>query len=275
MKGTMESTYGDNLIPGDAGNNVIPAGAQRSAGRSRTSAKKDVSVPTLHRMCRKASACPSRHSAILASGIHCGNGADLTGVNPRESGDGEDNMIMGQIPGKMRRLIPAALLIITSFCSCTHFDFTMRQMTLSKRPSKILVGHFERRQVSFNPYLVQNFRDAVTYELFRLGYAAEQYHGNGDARVPKVLVADRIREACTSRGADLFIQGAVSEQETGEFTDVTVYTLVTFTVHDGTGAKLGEGYLSGRDRLADVAVMRDVARRFVRELHGRINPLTK
>jgi hypothetical protein len=175
----------------------------------------------------------------------------------------------------MKRTAALLLLVAAGFLSCAHFDFTMRQMALSKLPQKILVGHFERRQVSFNPYLVQNFRDAVTYELFRLGYAAEQYRVDGDARVPKILEADRIREACTARGADLFIQGAVSEQETGEFTDVTVYTLVIFTVHDGTGAKLGEGYLSGRDRLADVSVMRDVARRFVRELHGRIHTLAK
>ncbi len=196
--------------------------------------------------------------------------------------DGDAIEQIGPNLWKLKIRIPGALLIAVSLLlagilSCAHFDFTARDMNMAARPSKIVIGNFDRRQVSFNPYLVQNFRDAVGYELFRLGYTVDQYRDTGaDAkRGPAILGPERVREACRARGADLFIQGAVSEQETGEFTDIDVHTLVTFSVHDRDGAKIGEAYLSGSDRLADVEVMRAVSKRFVRALHGRIDSLPK
>jgi len=199
------------------------------------------------------------------------------------------------------KIIPALLALVC--VSCANFEMHVKKERLNVRPNRILIGPFERRTLKYNPFVVKDFRDGLRYELFTRGYKAELLMEGDTAAAPEpsrqqggpekpelkdknagqaadrgavkpappeYFTADMIRAACAAHSADLFIQGALSEEEIGEITDIRTSTLVTFQIYDKKGEMIGEARYATSDTLSDARTIKAVTGLFASRLNSRL-----
>ena len=162
--------------------------------------------------------------------------------------------------------IAAALSLIFITMSCSHFDFHMARNEFNRRPEKILIAGFTPRNMSFDPFVSQNFQDTLSFELFKIGYR------------PLILSRSRInnnenlsiKALCEAHGADLYMTGSLSEKESGDLLDRDISTLVTFHVYNREGVKCIEARYSSTDSLSDVDELRSIAGIFIGRLDSEM-----
>ena len=71
----------------------------------------------------------------------------------------------------MRELTP--ILLIVLLVSCPRVDVFIKENKIPTKPDKILIGYFEKRNLSFDPFIAKNFRDALRFDLFKRGYKVQ------------------------------------------------------------------------------------------------------
>ncbi|HOP63469.1 MAG TPA: hypothetical protein PK358_07965 [Spirochaetota bacterium] len=160
-----------------------------------------------------------------------------------------------------------ALLALLLFTGCAEFDLHIRKGAAPVKASKILIGNFEFRNMSFDPYVAPEFREALKFEFFKRGFDAElipegeelSTTGNG-----------KLKALAEKYSGDIIICGVISQRETGFLTDREIRSSVSFLVFSGAGEQIGEGYYYADVAASDEYVRRGAAGKFVKQFLGHV-----
>lgn len=164
-----------------------------------------------------------------------------------------------------RTLLCAAVMICTG---CTHMELFIKD-SISSNPSRILIGGFDARDMAYDPFIAEEFRESLRFSLFRRGcdvtlwQRGEQDKKNYDTQADAAAL-------CSAANSDILITGVVSRKECGSFADRKVYYSVSFVIRDKSGTVSGEGNYSDSNVDAPVFI-REAAESFACEFLGRVN----
>lgn len=201
-----------------------------------------------------------------------------------------------------------SLTIISALCAttiaCSRFESHFRVQGIGARPNRILIGYFERRSLKFNPYVDKNFRDSLRFEFFKRGYQpsmlvieedepvqvinTEKPKTGDDAsgvteqisttivrkRAPRFAVQElgkeKVAEFCRKNNAELYLHGAISEIETGDFIDKKTSTFIEVLIFNASGDMIGEAHYRSSRALADAGTLTAIAHRFVDTISNKM-----
>lgn len=166
----------------------------------------------------------------------------------------------------MRRLI---ILQVVFLClpGCSEFELFLRDDLLKSRPAVVLIGRFESRNMNYDPFISDEFREALRFEFFKRGYNAilvgqrESGTSTGSISIPDIFSATP---------GDILVSGGINQRETGSLTDRRVSSTVTFVMHVRTGTVIGEGYYFSDKPAGDESFRRACAAEFANYFHDRL-----
>jgi hypothetical protein len=163
-------------------------------------------------------------------------------------------------------------LVIIFLVSCYSIDICIQKEAISKKPDKILIGHFEKRILEFDPFIEKNFRDALRFDLFKRGYRVDLLSPVTDESEKGVeaynLSSQRISEYNRRHSSGLFIQGVISERSYGDAMETETSTLVLLLLYNSEGKKIGEARYIAPDTLASAETILKVSSTLVGKLNG-------
>ena len=131
----------------------------------------------------------------------------------------------------MRKFLLPVIITFSFALSCGSADLYLRKGIVTAKPGKILIGYFERRNLRYDPYVVQNFRDAMAFEFFKQGYDCKVLKGEDLNAADEEAIA----ALCKAASCDVYIRGAISEQEMGDLVDRKYSTALSFRLYSGGG----------------------------------------
>ncbi len=153
--------------------------------------------------------------------------------------------------------------VVLTAGGCADFDFHVRDEARGVKPAVILIGKFDIRNMNYDPFVAEEFRDALKFEFFRSGYKSVSLKN------PDAVVTDEAEWAakiCSDNKGDILITGVISERESGFLADRKTDTLITFTVYGKTGTLIGNGFYHVDESAGDESVRRNAADKFASEL---------
>jgi hypothetical protein len=168
---------------------------------------------------------------------------------------------MGRVKGLI--IISAMLSAVLSNVGCADFDLHLKDETRGFKPAVILISQFEIRNMNYDPYVAEEFRDALKYSFFRRGYNSVSLK-NTD--LSGLTESEWAAKTCLDSRGDILITGVISQRESGFLADRKTDTLITFTIYGKTGAVAGKGFYHVDQSAGDETVRRDAADKFVSEL---------
>ncbi len=202
----------------------------------------------------------------------------------------------------MKKLLTVLLSVFA--LQCSSFESHFRLQGVAKKPSTILIGYFERRSLKYNPYIEKNFRDTLRFDFFSLGYKSElvvmddedtfqvikperkkspEENSAFDSDSYNTIVKkqsgsfsihdmtkEKVAEACKKYSADIYLHGAISEIETGNFIDSKSSTFINVIIFNNRGEIIGEAQYRAPSGIADDKVMQSIALQFVNKVHGKL-----
>ncbi len=156
------------------------------------------------------------------------------------------------------------IAVITLFLitGCADFDLHIRKETFPVKVSKILIGNFECRNMNYDPYVAEEYRDALKFEFFKKGIDALLLpeHEGSLQNDP-----DKTSALAAKYSGDILIRGVISERESGFLTDREVRSYVSFFVYSCDGREIGEGYFYTENPAANESIKRSAAEKFTNE----------
>lgn len=158
--------------------------------------------------------------------------------------------------GRITALV-AVLLFITG---CSGFDLNIRNSGMPVKTSRVLIGNFEFRNLSYDPYLSSEYREALRYEFFKRNVNALLIPETEDQ--PKGDFASASALAGKYSG-DILIRGVITQRESGFLTGREISSSVSFLVYAADGRQIGEGYFHTDEAASEESVKRKAAVRFV------------
>ncbi|PKL18180.1 MAG: hypothetical protein CVV49_07225 [Spirochaetae bacterium HGW-Spirochaetae-5] len=168
---------------------------------------------------------------------------------------------MGTVKRKI--IILAILTAALSAVGCADFDLHVKEETRGLKPAVILIGHFEIRNMNYDPYVSEEFRDALKYAFFRRGYNSVSLKNTDLSDLTETECAAK---TCADNNGDILVTGVISQRESGFLADRKTNTLITFTIYNKTGTVAGKGFYHVDQSAGDETVRRDAADKFVSEL---------
>jgi hypothetical protein len=164
-------------------------------------------------------------------------------------------------------------IMIIFLLSCAKIDVCIKREGLSKKPENILIGYFEKRTLQFDPFIEKNFREALRFDLFKLGYKTELLaipvrRDGKDALKAFPLGSQRISEFNHRHSSGLFIEGVISERSYGDAMESEMSTLVLLFLYNGDGIRIGEVRYIGSDTLARAETILKISSTLAGRLHG-------
>ena len=169
--------------------------------------------------------------------------------------------------GRKIKLLLVLSALLYGICGCADFELCVKKELKTIKPRVVLVGPFEIRNMNFDPYASEEFRDALKFEFFRSGY--------NTICVPKIEQNDNYssvwaEKICTVYSGDILIRGVISQRETGFLAERENATRISFTVYNRSGEVIGEGFYYDNESAGDESFRRRAAERFVSELISKI-----
>jgi len=155
------------------------------------------------------------------------------------------------------------LILMFSAAGCSDFKFHVKKDAHKIKPAVILIGQFDLRNMNYDPYVSDEFRDALKFEFFRRGYNSVSVIENGIIFTDE---SDRAAKICAAHSGDILIKGVISQRESGFLADRETDTLISFTVYRKDGIVLGEGFYHDKHPAGEESLRRDAADEFVSEL---------
>ena len=167
--------------------------------------------------------------------------------------------------------------IITSISSCSSYEFHKAKNKQITKVSKVLIGYFQSRNLNYDPFVVDNFRDTLRFELFKKGYKAELLHIVRDddpdlmnektkkLKTPKTDT-DKIKSIkyqCKKAKADILLQGVISEKEIGDIISRKRSTSISIQIYDSKGDKVGEAQYITSKTLSSAMRLKGIAAKIV------------
>lgn len=161
-------------------------------------------------------------------------------------------------------ILTAALSVLSG---CADFNLHVKDEVQGSKLSLILIGHFEIRNMNYDPYIAEEFRDAVKFEFFKKGY------NSVSLKKPDAPVLNELEWAvktCADNNGDILITGVISQRESGFLADRKTDTLITFTIFGKTGFVIGKGFYHIDKSAGEEPVRRDATKKFVSGLLSRL-----
>jgi len=160
------------------------------------------------------------------------------------------------------------MLLITVFSAgCAEMNLFVKDEMRGSGPSKILIGEFITRDMSYDPFLADGLTDSVRFEFFSRGYNVQVWKRSPEDKKMYDTPSDTAA-LCAGASADVLITGVISRKESGSFADRRVYYSVTFIIRNKSGNITGEG--NYRDTNIDEPVfVKEAAGEFVKEFINR------
>ena len=162
-----------------------------------------------------------------------------------------------------RRLIILVMIVLSAVTGCADFDLHIKDEARGVKPSVILLGRFDTRNMNYDPYVAEEFRDAVKFEFFKNGYNCVSLK-NSDDVIPNE--SEWASKVCAENKGDLLVTGVISQRESAFLADRETDTLITFTIYNKTGVVTGKGFYHIDKSAGDEPVRRGAASKLVSEL---------
>ncbi len=169
------------------------------------------------------------------------------------------------------------LLPIMALSCFSSVDIHVKNNTYIPRPNKMLIGYFEKRNLSFNPFISKDFRDALQFEFFKRGFAIELLvmekpsPQNEHPEEPTGLEAVEIKKYLGKQSADLFIQGTLSERTFGDALKTETSCFVLISLHTSDGEKVCEARYMTSDTLANSEIVVKIASTMAEKISARFS----
>jgi hypothetical protein len=168
---------------------------------------------------------------------------------------------------KLKFCIMACLAVLLFASGCAGFDLHVKEEAHGTGPAVILLGNFEVRNMNYDPFVAEEFRDALKYEFFRKGYRAVPLNTKVSSSAADAQWAGK---TCAENGGDILIRGFISQRETGFLTDRETKTLISFTVFRKDGEVIAEGFYNDNRAAGEDSLRRDAASKLVSELMKKL-----
>jgi hypothetical protein len=167
--------------------------------------------------------------------------------------------------GRVKRILMnfAILTVILSSAGCADFDLHVKDEARGLKPVVILIGQFEIRNMNYDPYVAEEFKDALKYSFFRNGYNSCLLK---NANISDLNETEWAAKTCLDNRGDILVTGVISQRESGFLADRKNDTLITFTIYFKTGAVAGRGFYHVERSAGDENIRRDAADKFVEGL---------
>jgi hypothetical protein len=162
--------------------------------------------------------------------------------------------------GKKMNFIIIIVSMLLGAAGCADFELYIKKEARGVKPSVIIIGQFDIRNMDYDPYISEEFRDALKFEFFRRGYNSVLIP-RGD--IVPVKESEWAAKICSTNSGDILIKGVISQRESGFLANREVETLLSFTVYGKDGAVLGEGFYHDNDSAGNESLRRGAADRFV------------
>lgn len=153
------------------------------------------------------------------------------------------------------------LILLSSGCS--RFELHIKKEASGAKPAAILIGRFDIRNMNYDPYVAEEFRDALKFEFFKRGYNSVKIPVNGPILVNESEWAVKM---CSENSGDILIMGVISQRESGFLADRETNSLISFTVYRKDGVIIGEGFYHDKKSAGEESLRRDAADEFVTQL---------
>lgn len=160
----------------------------------------------------------------------------------------------------MGQKITAVLTILILLTGCSSFDLNIRNNGAPIKATKILIGNFEFRNLSYDPYVSAEYREALRYEFFRRGINVLIIPESEDS--PKGDSATASAVAGEYSG-DILIRGVITQRESGFLSDREIASSVNILVYAADGQQIGESYFYTEEPASDESVKRSAVVKFV------------
>lgn len=157
-------------------------------------------------------------------------------------------------------ILPALMLLSSG---CARFELHVKKEASGTKPSVILIGPFDMRNMNYDPYVADEFRDALKFEFFRRGYNSITVPVSSQTPVKESEWASK---TCTDNSGDIIIKGVISQRESGVLADRETDTLISFTIFRKDGFILGEGFYHDKKSAGEESLRRDAADAITAEL---------
>lgn len=154
-----------------------------------------------------------------------------------------------------------SLTLLTS--GCAEFELHVKNEAQVAKPSVILIGQFDMRNLNYDPYAADEFRDALKFEFFKRGYSAVTVNGSESGTESESQGAVKI---CSDNSGDILVRGVISQRESGFLADRKTETLISFIIYRKDGVILGEGFYHDSKSAGEESLRRDAASEFVSSL---------
>ncbi len=164
--------------------------------------------------------------------------------------------------GREINFIIILISIILGVSACADFELHVKKEGQSIKPSVILIGPFETRNMNYDPYVSEEFKDALKFEFFRRGYNAVLISKSDPLTSTGT---DWAAKTSKDNAGDILIKGVISQRESGFLADREIETLVSFTIYSSNGAIIGEGFYHDSRSAGEESLRRSAADKFVSE----------
>jgi hypothetical protein len=157
------------------------------------------------------------------------------------------------------------------FNGCATIDVYFRE-DVSNKPSKILIGFFERRNYTIDPLVEKNIREAVRFELNKRGYSANLYL----AEKAKIInTSDEIKKILADTGTDCMFQGSIALSSSGDAFSIENNAMLAVSLFDKNGKLIGEIRRSMNDDVTQIDIITKSVSEIVNEFDSRIGSLAE
>jgi len=166
----------------------------------------------------------------------------------------------------MGRTINSILIffgILISVTGCADFELYVKKEAQGVKPGIIIIGQFDIRNMNYDPYVPEEFKDALKMEFFKRGYNSISIQ---KCETSVLNEAESAAKLCRDNGGDLFIKGVISQRESGFLADRQVETLISFTIFGRNGSIIGEGFFHDNESAGSESLRRSAAEYFVSTL---------
>jgi hypothetical protein len=173
---------------------------------------------------------------------------------------------MGTVKRQFKYFVMLAAVVYAS-SGCADFNLHVKDEARGLKPAVILIGQFEIRNMNYDPFVAEEFRDAVKFDFFKKGYNSVSLKKTD---TPVLNETEWAAKTCAENNGDILITGVISQRESGFLADRKTDTLITFTIFGRTGAVIGKGFYHVDKSAGDEPVRRDAAEKFASSLLKRL-----
>ncbi|MBN2041118.1 MAG: hypothetical protein JW864_13830 [Spirochaetes bacterium] len=165
------------------------------------------------------------------------------------------------------RKLPLTGLLFIIALSCASKDIYINKSDI-RNVKKILIADFEKRFMKYDPYIAENFRDAIRFEFIKLGFKveslpliAETSESDNDIKnsTEKNVTKKTAGKFINDSKSDLIIYGVISEKDYGDAIDTDISTSIVLHLYNKYGKKIGEARYICSDTLEDAMVIKKIS----------------